>query len=74
MERFIEYADRRNPENAKRVLEEGKRIIALQEARKAAKQNAGKETKAKQNARKQKKDLTAYFAMLYNEIAMLEKE
>ena len=55
MERFIEYADRRNPENAKRVLEEGKRIIALQEARKAAKQNAGKETKAKQNAGKETK-------------------
>ena len=74
MERFIEYSDKRNhPEIAKRVLEEGKRIIALQEARKTAKQNAGKEAKANK-ASKTKKDLTAYFTRLTAEIAMLEKE
>ena len=75
MERFIEYSDKRHyPEIAKRVLENGKRIIAMEEARKAAKQNAGKEAKTKQNTGKPKKDLTAYFANLLNEIAMLEKE
>ena len=73
MERFIIFSDKNHPEIAKRVLEEGKRIIALQEARKAAKQNAWKEAKANK-ASKTKKDLTAYFTRLTAEIAMLEKE